>query len=192
MAFNIDSFRTNLRGDGARPNLFDVYLQFPGFVTLGGVAAPKSQFQIRASHLPGSTIGTTPVFYFGREAKLAGNRSYADWTVTILNDEDFLLRNAFEQWANALNDPQQNIRAAGATVIDGGYGQNARVTQYAKTGAIIKQYQIMGMFPVDISPIDLDWGSNDSVEEYSVTLAYQYWLDPTLNGGPAVGFNLQL
>lgn len=192
MAFNIDNFRTALTGDGARPNLFDVQLSFPNFVTLGALAGPKAQVQVRATQLPGSTVGTTPTFYFGREVKLAGNRTYSDWTVTVLNDEDFIIRNAFEQWINALNDPQGNIRNPAAAVIDGGYGTNALATQYGKTGNIIKQYQIIGMFPVDVSPIDLDWASNDTIEEYSVTLAYQYWLDPALNGGPSVGINIQL
>lgn len=192
MAFNIDNFRTALTGDGARPNLFDVQLAFPSFVTLGAIAGPKAQLQVRSSHLPGSTVGTTPTFYFGREVKLAGNRTYADWTITVLNDEDFVIRNAFEQWLNALNDAQGNIRNPAASVIDGGYGSNALVSQYGKAGAILKQYQLIGMFPVDISPIDLDWAANDSIEEYSVTLAYQYWLDPTLNGGPSVGVNINL
>lgn len=193
MAFNIDTFRTTLTGDGARPNLFDVQVSFPSFVTLGTLAAAKSNFQVRASHLPGSTVGTTPTYYFGREVKLAGNRTYADWTITVLNDEDFIIRNAFEQWINGLNGPQTNIRNPVATVIDGGYGTNALVTQYGKAGALIKQYQIIGMFPLDITPIDVDWASNDTIEEYSVTLAYQYWLDPNLGGGaPSVGINLQL
>lgn len=192
MSFNIDTFRTALTGDGARPNLFDVQLSFPNFVTLGSIAGAKAQVQVRSSHLPGSTVGTTPTFYFGREVKLAGNRSYADWTVTILNDEDFLIRNAFEQWMGGLNDAQNNIRNPAATVIDGGYGTNALVTQYAKAGDILKQYQIIGMFPIDISPIDLDWASNDTIEEFSVTLAYQYWIDPSLSGGPSIGISLNL
>ena len=193
MSFNIDTFRTTLTGDGARPNLFDVQLAFPSFVSLGALAAAKANFQVRASNLPGSTVGLTPTYYFGREVKLAGNRTYADWTITVLNDEDFIIRNAFEQWINGLNDPQQNIRNPNATVIDGGYGTNALVTQYSKTGEAIKQYQIIGMFPLDVSPIDVDWASNDTIEEYSVTLAYQYWIDPNLNSvGPSIGINLQL
>lgn len=192
MAFNIDSFRTALTGDGARPNLFDVQLAFPSFVTLGGLAGPKAQVQVRATQLPGSAIGTTPTFYFGREVKLAGNRTYADWTITVLNDEDFIIRNAFEQWLEGISSAQGNIRNPAASVIDGGYGTNSLATQYGKTGGIIKQYQIIGMFPVDISPIDVDWASNDSIEEYSVSLAFQYWLDPSLSGGPSVGINIQL
>src|SRR6184192_3332049 len=99
MSFDITTFRTNLIGDGARPNLFEVALQFPQFVSLGSIAAPKTTFMCKSAQLPGSTIGVAPVFYFGREVKLAGNRQYADWTIQIINDEDFIIRNAFEQWA---------------------------------------------------------------------------------------------
>ncbi len=190
MPFDINQFRTSLTGDGARPNLFDIQLNYPSFVSLGGVAAPKATLMVRAAQLPGSTVGMVPVFYFGRESKLAGNRTYADWTIQILNDEDFLIRNAFEQWHNALSDPSGNIRDPGARVLDGGYGVDAAVTQYGKTGDVLKQYQIIGMFPVDISPIEVDWGANDVIEEFTVTLAYQYWIDPTLNGGISIGVNL--
>ena len=186
MSFDVNSFRTNMIGDGARPNLFDVQLQFPNFVTLGGVASAKSGFMVKAAQLPGSTIGLVPLYYFGRETKLAGNRTYADWTIQVLNDEDFLIRNAMEQWINGINDPVLNIRAAAADVIDGGYGVDASVTHYGKDGSTIKQYLIRGMFPVDVSPIEVDWGSNDTIEEFTVTLAFQYWESLDLQGGPAI------
>ena len=178
MAFDVNAFRTQLTGDGARPNLFEVQLQFPGFVFSGGAAGAKSRFMVKAAQLPGSTVGLVPMYYFGRESKLAGNRTYADWTIQIINDEDFTIRNAFEQWVNGINDPVGNIRSPAADVIDGGYGTDALVSHYGKTGDVIKRYQIIGMFPVDVSPIEVDWGQNDTVEEFTVTLAYQYWLDP--------------
>lgn len=187
MAFDVNEFRTTLIGDGARPNLFECQLQFPGFVTLGGTAGGKSRFMVKAAQLPGSTIGIVPLYYFGRETKLAGNRTYADWTVQILNDEDFIIRNAFEQWVNGLNDPEGNVRNPAASIIDGGYGTDALVTHFSKTGDPIKQYQIIGMFPVDVSPIEVDWGANDTIEEFTVTLAFQYWLDPDLGPSVTVG-----
>ena len=108
--------------------------------------------------------------------KLAGNRSYADWTVQVINDEDFSIRNAFEQWAGGINDPTANLRNPAASVIDGGYGVDATVTQYGKAGNVLQQYQFIGVWPIDVSPIELDWGQNDAVEEFSVTLAVQYFL----------------
>lgn len=176
MPFDVTQFRTNLTSDGARANLFDVQLQFPPFVALAGQAAAKSQFQVKAAQMPGTSIGMAPLYYFGREVKLAGNRTFADWTVQIINDEDFSIRSAFEQWANAINDPTANLRNPAATVIDGGYGVDAQVTQYAKTGQAIQQYQFVGIWPIDLSPIELDWGQNDSIEEFTVTLAVQYYL----------------
>jgi hypothetical protein len=180
MAFDVNQFRTQLIGDGARPNLFEAQVQFPNYVSLGGVAGAKSRFLIKAAQLPGSTIGIVPLQYFGREVKLAGNRTYQDWTIQIINDEDFVIRKAMEQWINGLNDPVRNVRIAQAEVVDGGYGTDALITHFGKTGDVIKTYQIIGMFPVDVSPIEVDWAANDTIEEFTVTLAFQYWIDPTL------------
>lgn len=179
MAFDVNAFRTQLIGDGARPNLFDVQLQFPSWISSGGLAGSKSTFLVKAAQLPGATIGLVPLYYFGRETKLAGNRTFADWTIQIINDEDFIIRNAFEQWMNGINDPIGNIRFAGADVVDGGYGVDAQVNQYSKTGDVIKSLNLVSMFPVDVAPLDLDWGQNDTIQEYAVTLAYQYYYDPT-------------
>lgn len=88
--------------------------------------------------------------------------------------------NALEQWINGLNDPANNIRNPAATTVDLGYGTDATVNHYGKTGNIIKQYNLVSMFPIDVSPIELDWGSNDQIEEYAVTWTYQYGFDPTL------------
>jgi hypothetical protein len=124
--------------------------------------------------LPGSTIGTTPVYYFGREIKFAGNRTFADWSLTIINDEDFSIRNAVERWMNTINSNAGNIRNSSA-LNNTSYTVDAEVTQYGKTGGELKKYKFVGVFPIDLAPIDLDWGSNDAIEEYSVTFAYQHW-----------------
>jgi hypothetical protein len=178
MAFNLNEFRGNLVGDGARPNLFSVQMAFPGIVPDGNAAGNKMQFLAKAAQLPGSTIGTVPMYYFGREVKFAGNRTFADWTLQIINDEDFVIRYALEEWMNSINSHEGNVRDPGA-FNQLGYTTDAQVTQFGKTGDVLKQYQFVGMFPVDIAPIDLDWGSNDSIEEYSVTFAYQYWVSDT-------------
>lgn len=180
MSFDIHSFRTQLVGDGARPNLFDITLQFPTWVSLGGIAGPKATFMCKAAQLPGSTIGIAPLFYFGREVKLAGNRTFQDWTIQIINDEDFVIRSAMEQWFNGINDPSLNVRNKNALVVDGGYGVDAMVNQYGKAGNLIKTYQFIGIWPMDISQIDLDWGMNDQIEEFSMTFAVQHYGDPAL------------
>lgn len=174
MSFDVNQFRQQLVGDGARANLFEVSMNFPAYSVVGDPSR-KITFMCKTAQLPGSTVGTVQIPYFGREVKVAGNRTYPDWTVQIINDEDFVIRNSLEAWINGINDPVVNLRSASARVVDGGYGTDATVTQFAKSGAQIKQYSFVGMFPVDIAPIDVDWGANDSIEEFSVTFAYQYW-----------------
>jgi len=181
MSFNVDTFRTAMKNDGARPNLFEVTLNFPSFVELGGLAGSQSRFFVKTAQLPGTTIGAVTVPYFGREVKVAGNRIFADWTVSVLNDEDFAIRNAFERWHRGINGNVTNLRELGAIstspVAPGtSYAVDAEVIQYAKIGGSpIKKYKFVGLFPNDISPIDLDWGANDTIEEYAITLSYQYW-----------------
>jgi T4-like virus tail tube protein gp19 len=181
MAFNVDQFRTNLVGDGARPNLFEVqFTNWPAFIT-APTDPQKMSFLCNAAVLPGSDIGVTPLQYFGREVKLAGNRVYQDWTVQVINDEDFFIRNIMENWTYGINGPIGNLRNVGALTVDGGYGAQATVVQYGKTGDVLQTYTFYGMWPTSISTIDLAWGTNDSIEEFSVTFAYQYWTtqDPT-------------
>lgn len=174
MAFNVAEFRANMIGDGARPNLFQVSLTFPTIAENGVAAGQKATFMAKAAQLPGSTVGTVPVFYFGRELKFAGNRTFTDWTLQIINDEDFTVRNSIESWMNAINSHSGNVRAPGAQ-NPLGYTVDATVTQYGKTGEALKTYKFVGLYPLDLAPIDLDWGSNDTIEEYAVTFAYQWW-----------------
>lgn len=174
MAFNVAEFRSQMLGDGARPNLFSVSLTFPQIVAGGVDASRKVTFMAKAAQLPGSTINSVPVSYFGREVKFAGNRTFADWTITIINDEDFTIRNTIEKWMNEINSNSGNKRSS-ATKNPTSYTTDAEVIQYGKTGNELKKYKFVGLFPVDLAPIDLDWGSNDSIEEFATTFAYQYW-----------------
>jgi hypothetical protein len=174
MAFNVAEFRANMIGDGARPNLFSVSLIFPAIVSNATVAGQKITFMAKTAQLPGSSIGTVPIYYFGREMKFAGNRTFTDWTLTIINDEDFVIRNSLENWMNAINSHNGNVRSAAAKNSNG-YSVDASVIQYGKTGTELKRYKFVGAFPTDIAPIDLDWSSNDAIEEYTCTFAYQFW-----------------
>ena len=172
MPFDIGAFRSTLSLDGARPNLFEVSMSFPFFC--------------RAAQLPGSTVNQVPLNYFGRELKFAGNRIFTEWTVTIINDEDFKLRNAFEMWMNGLNSHRGNLRNP-AFASPTSYTTQASVTQYAKTGEALKSYTFIGMFPMDISPIEVDWAANDTIEEYAVTFAYQWWESSPSDSGVTGG-----
>jgi hypothetical protein len=173
MAFNVNEFRSQMQGDGARPNLFEVSMPFPAFA-LPGTAQTKLTFMCKTAQLPGSTVNTVPVQYFGRELKFAGNRTFADWSITVINDEDFVIRNAFERWMNGLNSHNLNLRNTAATTPTG-YTVDGEVKQFAKSGDTIKKYKFIGLFPTDLSAIDVDWGSNDTIEEFTVTLSYQWW-----------------
>jgi hypothetical protein len=128
----------------------------------------------KTAQLPGSTIGIVPVNYFGRELKFVGNRTFTDWTISVINDEDFVVRNAFERWMNGINSHNLNVRNPLA-LAPFGYSVDSDVTQFGKKGDTIKKYRFVGVFPTDITPIDVDWGSNDTIEEFSVTLSYQWW-----------------
>jgi hypothetical protein len=181
MPFNIQDFRASLNDDGARASLFDVSLTFPIAVGTGGTAPgtfggaqQAVTFRAKASSLPGDSMSSISVNYFGREIKVAGTRTFPDWSITLINDEDFVLRNAFERWMSGINSHVSNLRLPSMLSGDGGYQQDAIVRQYAKTGEIVKMYKMVGCFPTDISAIDLDWAA-DNIEEFGVTFAYQWW-----------------
>lgn len=170
MAFNINEMRSQLVYGGARQNLFQVRINNPANAS-GDLKTP---FMVQAAQIPESQLGVIPVFYFGRQMKLAGDRTFGDWTVTIINDEDFLIRNAMEEWSNRINRLERNVREIGR------YKSNATVIQYAKDGSPIRQYKFDGIFPSVISPIELDWANTDQIESFQVTFTYDYW---TVSGG---------
>ena len=178
MAFNVAEFRSQMVGDGARPNLFQVTLTFPTIASNGTQASQKTSFMAKGSQLPGSTIGQIPMYYFGRELKFAGNRTFTDWSLQVINDEDFVIRNSLESWMNSINSHTTNVRN-GAAINASEYSVDAIVTQYSKTGQQLKSYKFVGVFPIDVAAIDLDWGTNDAVEEFSATFAFQYWESDT-------------
>ena len=137
-------------------------------------AQTKLTFMCKTAQLPGATIGSVPVQYFGRELKFAGNRTFADWTINVINDEDFIIRNAFERWMNGINSHNLNVRNPLA-LAPLGYTVDGDVRQFGKTGNTLKRYKFVGLYPTDLSPIDVDWGANDTIEEFTVTLSYQWW-----------------
>jgi hypothetical protein len=175
MAFNVNELKSQLTFGGARNSLFQVTIQNPA----NSVADIKMPFLARAAQLPASQLGRIEVPYFGRRLKLAGDREFADWTVTIINDEDFLIRNALEEWSNKINTLQGNLRSFGSSSALL-YKSQAQVTQFSKTGVPVRTYQFSGIFPVDISAIDVDWSAIDQIEEFQVTFAYDWW---EVNGG---------
>jgi T4-like virus tail tube protein gp19 len=174
MAFTVQDFRANLVGSGARPNLFDIQLTFPP-AAADGNASRVLTLVARSASIPSSKLGTIILPYFGRQLKYPGDRTFDDWTITIINDENFTLRTQFEEWMNALNMHFANLRSPLAA-IPRGYQVDALVKQYAKIGGpVIQQYKLVGAWPSAVSPIDLAWDPSDAVEEFQVTLQYQWW-----------------
>lgn len=170
MAFNINEMRSQLTLGGARPSQFQVRIVNAG----NNVADIKTPFMVQAASIPPATITEIPVPYFGRKMKVAGDRTYDNWSVTILNDEDFLIRNAMEEWSNKINSFQGNVRefGSGAPLQ---YKSEATVTQYSKTGVPIREYTFHGLFPLTISEIALDWDTTDTIETFTVDFAYDWW-----------------
>ena len=166
MAFSINEFKSQLVGGGARSALFQVQITNP----ILGVADFKVPFMVKTAAIPESSTGVIPVPYFGRIIKYGGDRTFGAWTVTIINDEDFAVRNAMEAWSNAINSHITNFRSS---PFD--YKAQAQVTQYGKDGSVLREYTFEGLFPISISTIDLQWQAQDQIEEFGVTFEYDLW-----------------
>lgn len=168
---SILDFKSNLLGGGARPNQFRVELSFPSFVNGGTDAARKGQFLCTSASLPGSFLGVAPVFYRGREVKLPGERQFDNWRVNIINDNDFALHDAFEKWQAQINDVKENTGITNPNIIT----TQMTVHQLDRNGSVIKSYNFADCWPVSVSEIQLNFGANNQVEEFTVELAYAYW-----------------
>lgn len=166
MAFNINQMRANLVKGGARPSLFEVRITNP----VSTVADIKVPFMVKSAAIPASTIEQINVSYFGRELPFAGNRTFEPWTVTVINDELFDIRNALEQWHNAINLLEQNISSVGAEPSL--YLSQGTVTQYSKDGSELRSYQFENIFPTTIASIPLAWENPNAIEEFDVTFVY--------------------
>ncbi len=172
MAFSVNEFRSNLVGDGARPTLFDVTITGAWATDLAGL-----NFMAKATSLPASTIGFKALSYFGHDVQFAGDRTFADWTITVINDENFKIRNAFEVWMNAIdqNDQSGSIRKSPATASPASYVGQGLVQQYGKTGDVIKKYSFYNIWPTELAAITVDWDTKDDIETFDVTLKYDYY-----------------
>ena len=175
MPFNINAFKSNgLVYGGTRPSLFNVFLSVPAGIGIDNVSVDKFRFVCRAAEIPDSTVASIDVPYFGRKIKVAGERTFQDWSVTVMNDEDFAVRSLFESWSNALNRLVSNIRDPNISAEQ--YKQDLEVVQYGKDGSEIRSYTIVGAFPTQIGAIALDWDSANQVETFTVNFSYDYWI----------------
>lgn len=175
MPFNISAFKSNgLVYGGARPSLFNVFMSAPAGIGIDNVSVDKFRFVCKTAELPESNVSQIEIPYFGRKIKVAGERSFNDWAVTVMNDEDFSVRSMFETWSNAINRLVSNVRDPALATEN--YKVDLDVIQYAKDGSTIRSYQLVGAFPTAIGAIGLNWESANAVEEFGVTFAYDYWI----------------
>lgn len=181
MAFNVNDIRSQLTFGGARASHFQVQLSFPGDIDQNNAAA-KAPFMIKASSFPSSNLGTIEVPYFGRRIKLHGDRTFEPWSVTVINDEDFMIRNAMEDWMASMNAHVSNVTAFGSA-SPSQYKANATITQFSKTGVPIRRYTFNGLFPVELSAMDANWESQE-IQEFNVTFQYDWW---SVNSGSLTG-----
>ena len=167
---NINDFKAKLAGGGARPNQFKVTMPFPGYAQVGG-EIEELAFLCRVAQIPALTLGQVVVPFRGRQIKIAGDRTFADWTITVINDTNFKIRNAFERWSNGIN----NATDGEGLTNPADYQVDAFVDQLDRNGATLKSYTLRGAFPLELGEIGLDFGNNDTIEEFTVSFGYQYF-----------------
>jgi len=174
----VDDFRTKMVGGGARANLFSIEVGFPGYVTGGNTEL--TSFMCRAANIPGSVLGTVEVPFRGRIAKLAGDRTFEPWEVTIYNDTNFSVRNSFEQWMNGINSHKENtgLFADNSGIL---YTGNIEVKQLNQKGTSIKTYSLKNAFPSTLGNIELSYDQVTQIEEFTVTFEYDYWTNDQVN-----------
>ena len=173
---SIHQFSSKFKG-GVRANLFMCRVQPPHR------AMPEFEFHCKGTSMPASTIGNIDVPFRGRQLKVPGDRTFADWTVTVFNDSDMYIRGVFEEWMARMQDHWSN----NADNMNP-YG-SANVTQLRRDGTTIRTYHITSMYPTEVAAIDVAWDSNDAVEEYAVTFAVNHWIAGTGTQPRASGNN---
>lgn len=164
----VDDFKSKLKGGGARPNLFNCKLNFPAYA-LGD--AELTSFMVKGAQLPSSNVNPIMVPFRGRQLKIAGDRTFEEWTVTVINDTGFEVRDAMERWMNGINS--HNANTGFNDPAD--YQTDLSVDQLDKDGLVIKTYNFRSCFPTVISAIDLNYDTVDTIEEFTVTFQVQYW-----------------
>jgi len=166
----ITDFKSKLSGGGARSNLFEVVLSFPSAAPADTNVLDKSRFLVKAVALPDSVINPLSVAFRGRTLKLAGDRTFASWTITIINDTDFAIRSAMENWMNKINKVSDNTGVTDSAE----YTADAFVYQLDRDGSTLRAYHFYDLFPTNISAIQLDYGT-DGIQEFTAEFQVLWW-----------------
>ena len=169
---NVSSFLTQVK-QGVRPNMFQVDITFPGSVEADQTLV---SYMCKSAALPASNIGVIEVPFRGRTVKIAGDRTFDNWSATFINDKEMKSRSYFEQWLNQINTHKANT---GAIQDPTAYGRSVVIRQLEKdntpAGSELRSYKLWYAFPISTSAIDLAYDSNDQIEEFSVEFQYSYW-----------------
>ena len=180
---SIIDFRSRLKGGGARSNLFEVQMAFPDFAKPVNEALNDIPFLVKAAEIPASNIGNIPVPFRGRVLPIAGDRTFDPWTVTIINDTNFRLRDVMERWSDGINDiqtaqgttnPEEYQTQAKVLQLSRGIDTNGKVRSNSNI-PILREYDFIGIYPNVVSSIPLDHGATDQIEEFQVTFNYLYY-----------------
>lgn len=164
----VDDFKAKLVGGGARSNLFKATVNFPAGT---GGDVELASFMCKAAQLPSSVIAPITIPFRGRQLQIAGDRTFEPWTVTIINDANFVTRNAFERWMNSIN--RHNANTGLTNPLD--YQADMVIEQLNKAGEVVKRYDFRGTFPTNLSSIEVSYDSENQIEEFTVELQVQYW-----------------
>lgn len=173
----VSNFVSNFSG-GARPNRFLVDITFPSAVTTAYTdLGTTTKYMITATTIPSSTISPCPVYYMGRSIKVAGDREFEDWSVNVINDSNFTMRNAFEYWSTLINHHENNVSFSAEYTKPSTYYGAATIKQYSQSDddTALATYEIKNILPINIGAISLDWGANNMVEMFPVVFAINYW-----------------
>ena len=175
---SITNFRDRLVGGGARPNFFEVNITLPASVAKFADVDTDMRFMIKAAEIPAANIGNIPIPFRGRVLPVAGDRTFDPWTVTVINDEFFTVRDAMEKWSNFIND----IQTSQGEVNPENYQTSATVKQLSRNGGnnpgdieVLREYRFEGIYPNVVSEIALDYGATDQIEEFQVTFNYLFY-----------------
>ena len=180
---SIVDFRSRLKGGGARSNLFEVQMAFPDFAKPVNESLNDIPFLVKAAEIPASNIGNIPVPFRGRVLPIAGDRTFDPWTVTIINDTNFRLRDVMERWSDGINDiqtaqgttnPEEYQTQAKVLQLSRGIDTNGKVRSNSNI-PILREYDFIGIYPNVVSSIPLDHGATDQIEEFQVTFNYLYY-----------------
>ena len=173
----IDDFKANLIGGGARANQFRVTITAPTGIAIG-LDVRRTSFLVRSANLPAMSLGEIPIAFRGRNIYIAGDRTFDElWTTTFFNDTDFMIRNAMERWSNGINDLADNT----GVIAPADYQADLTVEQLDRDDAVLKSYIFRSAWPLSVSSIDLTSENATAIEEFSVTWRYQHFEASAVN-----------